>query len=126
MALSTVSAVPRADRARQALAARAARAAQPLRARARPGELVHVDVKKLGRIRGGAGHRVPATAARPDPHRRRPPARAAGWEFVHVCVDDATRLAYVEVLADEQATTAIAFLRRALGVLPRHGIRVER
>ncbi len=49
-----------------------------------------------------------------------------GWEFVHVCVDDATRLAYVEVLADEKAGTAVAFLKRALTFYRRHGIRVER
>jgi transposase InsO family protein len=89
--------------------------------RARPGELIHVDVKKLGRIGArGAGHRV--TGAK-GPGRR---SRGAGWEFVHVCVDDATRLAYVEVLADEKAMTAIGFLRRALAFFARHGITVER
>ena len=69
--------------------------------RERPGELVHVDVKKLGRI-GGAGHRV---TGRRQPTRAQPTgttARAVGWEYVHVCVDDATRLAYVEVLDDEK------------------------
>jgi transposase InsO family protein len=96
--------------------------------RQRPGELVHVDVKKLGRIRGGAGHRITGrrhykqTRTDADGHRR----ETTGWEFVHVCVDDATRLAYVEVLADEKATTAIAFLKRALAFYRRHGIRVER
>ena len=74
---------------------------------ARPGELLHIDVKKLGRI----GRRRP-------PRHRRPPhaasARGIGWEYVHVCVDDATRLAYVEVLDDEKATTAAGFLRRAV------------
>ena len=53
-------------------------------------------------------------------------APPAGWEFVHVCVDDATRLAYVEVLADEKATTAVGFLRRALAFYAAHGITVER
>jgi transposase InsO family protein len=96
--------------------------------RRRPGELIHVDVKKLGRIRGGAGHRFTGrrhykqTRTDADGHRR----ETTGWEFVHVCVDDATRLAYVEVLADEKATTAIAFLKRALAFYRRHGIRVER
>jgi transposase InsO family protein len=96
--------------------------------RRHPGELVHVDVKKLGRIRGGAGHRFTGrrhykqTRTDADGHRR----ETTGWEFVHVCVDDATRLAYVEVLADEKATTAIAFLKRALAFYRRHGIRVER
>ena len=50
----------------------------------------------------------------------------AGWEFVHVCIDDATRLAYAEVLSDEKATTAVAFLRRALAFYRRHGIQVQR
>jgi transposase InsO family protein len=86
--------------------------------RRRPGELLHVDVKKLGRIQGGAGHRAHGS-------RRRSP-RGGGWEFVHVCVDDATRLAYVEVLDDEKATTAAGFLRRAVAFYRRHGISVER
>jgi transposase InsO family protein len=91
------------------------------------GELLHVDVKKLGRIRG-AGHRVTGkrtqrrTTYTPDGRR----IGDAGWEFVHVCVDDATRLAYVEVLADEKATTAAGFLRRAVAFYRRHGISVER
>jgi transposase InsO family protein len=50
----------------------------------------------------------------------------AGWEFVHVAIDDATRLAYAEVLADEKAATAVAFLRRAVAFYARHGITVER
>src|SRR6266540_823763 len=84
--------------------------------RSRPGELLHVDVKKLGRIEGGAGHRM---VGRPRRNRRRTDGSGVrrsqvGWEAVHVCVDDATRLAYVEVLADEKATTAVAFLRRAI------------
>jgi len=95
--------------------------------RSRPGELLHIDVKKLGRIQGGAGHRITG-------RRRRNPrktdgsgvARAqVGWEAVHVCVDDATRLAYVEVLADEKATTAVGFLRRAVRFYRRHGVEVE-
>ncbi|HYN73516.1 MAG TPA: IS481 family transposase [Nakamurella sp.] len=87
--------------------------------RKRPGELVHIDVKKLGRIgHRGAGHRVTGN--------RRQRSRGAGWEFVHVCVDDATRLAYVEVLADERASTAVGFLRRALAFYRAHGISVER
>jgi len=86
--------------------------------RATPGELIHIDVKKLVRIEKGAGHRV--TGRRPSQ------AKGAGWEFVHVCVDDATRLAYVEVLGDEKATTAIGFLGRALAFYRSHGIEVER
>ena len=86
--------------------------------RRRAGELLHVDVKKLGRIQGGAGHRAHGS-------RRRSP-RGGGWEFVHVCVDDATRLAYVEVLADEKATTCVGFLRRALRFYAARGVQVER
>jgi hypothetical protein len=74
--------------------------------RRHPGELIHVDVKKLGRIVDGAGHRIHG-----DRTRQRRQVRA-GWEYVHVCVDDATRLAYVEVLPDERATTAVGFLHR--------------
>src|SRR5271167_2502587 len=86
--------------------------------RREPGELIHIDVKKLARIVAGAGHRVSGN--------RGQRTRGAGWEFVHVCVDDATRLAYVEMLADEKARTAIGFLRRALAFYGAHGIEVER
>jgi transposase InsO family protein len=73
------------------------------------------------------GHRVTGSrASQKQTRRERKRVGLAGWEYVHVCVDDATRLAYVEVLADEHATTAIAFLRRALGFFQAHGIRVER
>jgi transposase InsO family protein len=85
--------------------------------RKRPGELLHIDVKKLVRIEG-AGHRVTGC--------RRGQARGVGFEYVHICVDDATRLAYVEVLNDEKAKTAIGFLRRALAFFGSFGIRVER
>jgi transposase InsO family protein/transposase len=90
--------------------------------RQRPGELIHVDVKKLGRI-ARPGHRVLGRQSAGGHHRRR---YEHGWEFVHVCVDDCTRLAYVEVLGDEKAATAIGFLRRAVAFYRRHGIRVER
>jgi transposase InsO family protein/transposase len=98
--------------------------------RERPGELVHVDVKKLGRIQGGAGKRVrdglrqhyqPRFTDR-DGKRR----NSVGWDYVHVAIDDATRLAYAEVLPDEKAASAIAFLGRALSFYARHGITVER
>lgn len=85
--------------------------------RKRPGELLHIDVKKLGRI-GRPGHRVNGN--------RRTRSRGIGWEYVHVCVDDATRLAYVEVLDDEKAVTAAGFLRRAVAHYHAHGIHVER
>jgi transposase InsO family protein len=85
--------------------------------RRHPGELLHIDVKKLGKI-GRPGHRVHG-----DRSRR---SRGIGWEFVHVCVDDATRLADVEVLSDERASTCVAFLRRAVSHFAALGIRVER
>jgi transposase InsO family protein len=98
--------------------------------RERPGELIHIDVKKLGRIVGGAGHRIsgPRGGRRAGSFtdaagRRR---SKAGWEFVHIAIDDATRLAYAEVLADETAITATAFLRRAVEFFERHGMTVER
>jgi transposase InsO family protein len=94
--------------------------------RRHPGELVHVDVKKLGRIpTGRAGHRVHGQR-RLQRSPRKDGRRIVGWEFVHVCVDDATRLAYVEVLGDEKASTAVAFLHRAIAFYRRHGISVER
>jgi transposase InsO family protein len=96
--------------------------------RSRPGELVHVDVKKLGRIVGGAGWRVRGGAQHynrtytdNEGHRR----NTVGWEFVHIAVDDYSRLAYAEVLSDEKAATAVGFLRRAVAFYARHGIRVE-
>ena len=94
--------------------------------RRQAGELLHIDVKKLGRI-NGAGWRVTGNRASQNANRRaRRQGAPAGWEFVHVCVDDATRLAYAEVLDDEKATTAIAFLRRALAFYAAHGITVQR
>jgi transposase InsO family protein/transposase len=92
--------------------------------RERPGELIHIDVKRLGRI-ARPGHRVlggqPARA-RKGYHRR---VNQLGWEYVHIAIDDCTRLAYAEVLPDEKATTAIGFLRRAIAFYRRHGIHVE-
>ena len=85
--------------------------------RDRPGELIHIDVKKLVRIGDGAGHRMTGKRTR---H-----ARGVGWEFVHVCVDDATRLAYVEVLEDEKGRTCAGFLGRAIAFYASHGIKVE-
>lgn len=94
--------------------------------RKRPGELVHVDVKKLGRILA-AGHRVTGSrASQKKTRRERKRVGMAGWEFVHVCVDDATRLAYAEVLGDERGSTAAGFLRRALAWFSSMGISVER
>jgi transposase InsO family protein len=85
--------------------------------RASPGELLHIDTKKLGRI-DGIGHRI--TGDRTGPRRR------SGWEILHVAIDDAARLAYSEILPDERKASAIAFLDRALGWFGRHGVTVER
>jgi transposase InsO family protein len=94
--------------------------------RRRAGELVHVDVKKLGRILA-AGHRVTGSRRLQRSQRVDWVLRGvAGWEFVHVCVDDHSRLAYVEVLGGEDAATAIGFLRRALAWFRERGVVVER
>jgi transposase InsO family protein len=85
--------------------------------RRHPGELLHVDVKKLGRF-DRPGHRVTGD--------RRQRNRRAGWEFVHVCVDDTSRLAYVEILETEQAHDVAGFLDRAIAFYRTHGIRVRR
>jgi transposase InsO family protein len=93
--------------------------------RKRPGELVHLDIKKLGRI-AGAGHRMIATRQSQNNRRARRRAGLTGWEFVHVAVDDATRLAYAEVLADERGETGAGFLGRAVAWFESLGIDVER
>ena len=92
------------------------------------GELIHVDVKKLGRIHGGAGKRI--TGHKRNPYKTKVDRagvnrKIIGWEYVHIAIDDATRLAYAEVLGDEKATTAIAFLRRAVAFFKRHGMTVQ-
>jgi transposase InsO family protein len=96
--------------------------------RARPGELVHLDVKKLGRFRS-AGHRALGRGrpGRVTQNTDKGSGRGVvGWDFIHVCVDDATRLAYVEVLPDERGATAAGFLRRAVAWLAERGITTER
>src|SRR4051794_38021178 len=85
--------------------------------RAQPGELIHIDSKKLGRI-DGLGHRITG-----DRTGRR---RGIGWEALHVCIDDASRLAYSELLPDEKTASALGFLGRALTWFARHGVTVER
>jgi transposase InsO family protein len=82
-----------------------------------PGELLHMDIKKLGRF-WRAGHRVTGDRARDS--------EGAGWEYVHVCVDDYSRVAYVEVLPDERKESAVAFLQRAVRWFARFGIRIRR
>ena len=85
--------------------------------RAGPGELLHVDTKKLGRI-DGVGHRITGD--------RSAPRRHSGWKILHVAIDDAARLAYSEILPDERKASAIAFLDHALAWFARHGVTVER
>ena len=87
--------------------------------RERPGELIHIDTKKLGRI-DGIGHRI--TGYHVGVNRN----RGIGYDVLHVCIDDASRLAYTEILPDEKKASAIAFLDRALGWFARHGVAVER
>ena len=101
----------------------------PNRYERRPGQLVHVDVKKLGRIsERGAGHRVLASRRSQFKVGRDKGHRATGWEFVHVMVDDHSRLAYAEVLQGkgESSRQAVGFLHRGLSFFAEHGIRVER
>ncbi|QBJ94278.1 IS481 family transposase [Streptomyces seoulensis] len=89
--------------------------------RARPGELVHVDVKKLGRIPDGGGHKVLGRQA------GRARRNSVGFDYIHSAVDDHSRLAYSEVHADEKALTCADFLRRAAAFFAEHGItRIER
>jgi transposase InsO family protein len=97
--------------------------------RSRPGELVHIDIKKLGRFQT-AGKRVGFRVTQAGRPRRRDlhghDRGISGWDYVHVAVDDYSRLAYAEVLPDEKAATAVAFLRRAIAFFARHGIQIER
>ncbi len=88
--------------------------------RERPGELIHIDSKKLGRIEG-VGHRI--TGRRPGAVNRH---HGIGWEALHICIDDASRLAYSEILPDEKKESAIGFLNRALGWFRTYGITVQR
>jgi transposase InsO family protein len=86
----------------------------------RPGGLIHVDVKKLGRIPDGGGWRVHGRGSRPTAR------RGAGYDYVHSAVDDHSRLAYSEILDDEKGPTCAAFLARALAFFAAHGVTVER
>jgi transposase InsO family protein len=97
--------------------------------RQRAGELIHIDVKKLGRIHGGAGKRI--TGHKRNPYLTRLDKSVGfsrqiiGWEYVHIAIDDATRMAYAEVLSDEKAVTAIGFLRRAIAFFDSYGMTVQ-
>jgi transposase InsO family protein len=103
---------------------------QPIRRyeRAAPGELVHLDVKKLGRLRDGGGHRVHGrdSAQHRTRDRDRWRGRSPGYDFVHAAIDDHSRLAYAEVLADERGETCAGFLGRAGAFFAAHGIGVQR
>jgi len=85
--------------------------------RDRPGELIHIDTKKLGRFQC-LGHRVTGN--------RQQNSKGTGWDYLHVCIDDASRLAYVEIQPDEFKYTAVRFLIRALHFFRQHGVKVER
>jgi transposase InsO family protein len=86
--------------------------------RERPGELIHIDIKKLGRI-DGIGHRITGD------RRGQSNKRGTGWEHLHVAIDDHSRLAYTELLPDEKTESALGFLARALAWYERHGVGVE-
>lgn len=88
--------------------------------RENPGELIHLDIKKLGRI-GSVGHRI--TGRRTGVVNRN---LGIGWEFVHVCIDDASRVAFVQVMSDERKESAVVFLGAAVAYYAKLGIRVER
>jgi transposase InsO family protein len=94
--------------------------AEPVRRyeRDKPGEMIHIDIKKLGRF-DRVGHRITGD-------RRRGETRGIGWEFVHVCIDDASRVAFSQVLPDERKESAVAFLEAAVAYYARLGIVVER
>lgn len=96
--------------------------AEPVRRyeREHPGELIHLDIKKLGRI-GSVGHRI--TGRYPGAVNRH---HGIGWEFVHVCIDDASRIAFVQVLVDQRKKTAVAFLEAAVAYFAKLGVRIER
>lgn len=86
--------------------------------RERPGELVHVDVKRLGRVPEGGGHRILGDRARNH--------AGGGHDYLHVAIDDATRLAYVAVRPDELAASTVSFVREAMAFFAGHGLRIER
>jgi transposase InsO family protein len=101
------------------------RALQPVEApcryeRERPGEMVHLDIKKLGRI-GSVGHRI--TGRKSGVINRH---HGIGWEFVHVCIDDASRIAFTQIKADQRKHSAVAFLKAAVAYYKQLGIKIER
>jgi transposase InsO family protein len=96
--------------------------AEPVRRyeRENPGELIHIDIKKLGRI-GSVGHRI--TGRYPGAVNRH---HGIGWEFVHVCIDDASRVAFVQVMPNQRKESAVAFLEAAVAYFAELGVRLER
>ncbi|WP_269933570.1 IS481 family transposase, partial [Aminobacter sp. HY435] len=94
--------------------------AEPVRRyeREHPGEMIHIDIKKLGRF-DRVGHRITG-----DPQQGK--SRGAGWEFVHVCIDDASRVAFTQILPDERRESAVAFLKAALAYYASLGVTVSR
>jgi transposase InsO family protein len=104
---------------------RALEPAEPVRRyqREHPGELIHIDIKKLGRI-DGIGHRI--TGDRRGQSNRRGRSQGLGWEFVHVCIDDASRIAFAQVMPDEKKESAVAFLKAALAYYQSLGVTVAR
>jgi transposase InsO family protein len=98
--------------------------------RQRPGELVHVDVKKLGKVPPGGGHRIHGRSIGKQhsslARRARKHTGATGYHYLHTALDDHSRLAYTEVLADEQAATAAGFVRRAVIWFTARGVTVQR
>lgn len=99
--------------------------AEPVRRyqREHPGELIHLDIKKLGRI-DGVGHRITGDRRRQSNLRGR--GEGPGWEYVHVCIDDASRVAFVQVMPNEKKDSAIAFLRAAVAYYASLGVTVAR
>jgi transposase InsO family protein len=91
--------------------------------RAHPGELIHIDIKKLGRFMA-VGHRITGDRTKQSNPRGR--GEGAGWEFVHVCIDDASRIAFSQVLPDEKKESAVAFLHAAIEYYRSLGITVTR
>ena len=103
--------------------------AEPVRRyqRAHPGELIHIDIKKLGRFTR-VGHRITGDRTRQSSRRGRKGGKiwGAGWEYVHVCIDDASRVAFSRILPDEKKQSAVAFLEAAVAYYQGLGITVER
>jgi len=96
--------------------------AEPIRRyeRDNPGELIHIDIKKLGRI-GSVGHRI--TGRQPGVINRH---LGVGWEYVHVCIDDASRVAFVQIMANQRKESSVTFLEAAVTYYAKLGIRIER